>query len=211
MLTELISNFDDWLSNLSTLYPVGVYAVIFCIVFIETAFFPFAPILPGDGLLFLTGMLAASGSVSFWIAAIALITGGVFGNMTAYNIGIWIAPREGQKIRWLKQEHYLKAQKFYEKYGVNALFYSRFIPMVRSIVPLIAGIAVMDYKIFAKYSLASVALWVLTIMTGSYFLGHIPWIKQHFITMILIFTMVSTLPLFIMWVKIKLMQLRNKH
>jgi len=204
MLTEFITNFDEWLSHLSIAYPIGVYVVFFSIVFFETAFFPVAPVLPGDGLLFLIGILAASGSVSFWIAVMAVITGGTLGNLLAYKLGVLVTPTDGGKIRWLKQEHYAKAQKFYDRYGVRALFYSRFIPVVRAIVPLIAGITLMDYGTFAKYSFVSVTLWVLFIMTTAFYLGQIPWIKNNFTIMILLFTFLSVLPIFIVWIKIKL-------
>lgn len=211
MVTEFITNFDEWFGHLSTSFPVAVYVVIFCIVFLETAFFPVAPILPGDGLLFLIGILSASGSISFWIAVATLIAGATLGNIVAYKIGVWFAPKKGEKLKWLKAEHYAKAQKFYDKHGVNALFYSRYIPMVRSIVPLIAGIAFMNYKTFVKYSIVSVALWVFTITIAAYYLGQIPWIKENFAAVILIFSLVSALPIFLMWIKIKLLQLKNKR
>lgn len=208
MLTEFITNFDDWLSNLSTIYPVGVYVVFFSIVFIETAIFPVAPVLPGDGLLFLIGILAAAGSVNFWIAALSAILGGVFGNIVAYKLGTRLSPKAGKASRWLNHKRFATAKKFYDKHGVKALFYSRFIPIVRSIVPLVAGVALMNYKIFIKFSIISVTLWVFVIISASFFLGHIVWVKQHFTTMIFIFTLVSTLPMFIMWIKMKLLQLK---
>ncbi|GGG49462.1 DedA family protein [Bizionia arctica] len=164
MLTGFIINFDDWLGHLSVAYPIGVYVVFFVIVFVETAFFPAAPVLPGDGLLFFVGVMATSGSVNFWSAGIAMIFGGVLGNLMAYQIGKWLAPKDGKPIKWVKQTTYNDAQKFYDKYGVKALFYSRFIPLIRSIVPLIAGVAVMDYKTFSKYSIFSVIIWVFAIM-----------------------------------------------
>ena len=211
MLTDFITNFDTWLSHLSVAYPIGVYLVFFTIVFVETSFFPVAPVLPGDGLLFLVGVMAASGSVSFWLAASALISGGVLGNFVAYGIGKWIAPKDGKPIRWLKKETYNKAQRFYDKHGVKALFYSRFIPLIRSVVPLVAGVALMDYKTFTKYSVVSVILWVLLIMTIAFFLGHIPWINHNFTIIILVFTVLSGFPIFILWLKVKLLQLKNKN
>ena len=210
MLTEYMLDFNSWLSQLSASYPLGVYVVIFCIIFLETAFLPVAPFLPGDGLLFLTGILASTGSISFWIAVITLIVGGSIGNLVAYKLGVWLTPKNGKKIRWVKAQHYAKAQAFYNKYGVNALFYSRFIPVVRSIVPLVAGIALMNYKTFLKYSTASVSLWVLVITTAAYYLGHIPWVKQHFTILILVFTVASTLPIFMMWINIKLLHMKTK-
>ncbi|MEO5789223.1 MAG: DedA family protein [Gelidibacter sp.] len=208
MLTEFTINLDEWLDNLSTLYPVGVYFVIFLIIFMETAFFPIAPVLPGDGLLFLIGILAASGSLSFWMAAITAILGGIIGNIVAYEMGIYLSPKHGTKIRWLKHKRFTTANNFYNKYGIKALFYSRFIPIIRSVVPLVAGIAFMNHKTFVKYSILSVALWVFLIMTAAYFLGQIDWVKRHFTAIVLIFTLVSTLPMFIMWIKIKLLQLK---
>ncbi|MGC1632223.1 MAG: DedA family protein [Gelidibacter sp.] len=146
MRTEFAINFGEWLDNLSTLYPVGVYFVIFLIIFMETAFFPIAPVLPGDGLLFLIGILAADGSLSFWMAAITAILGGITGNIVAYQMGIYLSPKQDKKIRWVNHKRLTTANKFYNKYGVKALFYSRFIPIVRSVVPLLAGIAFMNHK-----------------------------------------------------------------
>jgi membrane-associated protein len=209
MLTEFITNIDTWLSQLSVAYPIGVYLVFFTVVFVETSFFPAAPVLPGDGLLFLVGVLAASGSDSFWIAASALISGGILGNFVAYSIGKWIAPKDGKPIRWLKKETYNKAQQFYNKHGVKALFYSRFIPLIRSVVPLAAGVALMDYKNFTKYSVVSVMLWVFLIMTIAFYLGHISWIKHNFTLIILVFTVLSALPIFIMRIKVKFLKLNK--
>ena len=208
MLTEFAINIDEWLDTLSTLYPVGVYFVIFLIIFMETAFFPIAPVLPGDGLLFLIGILAADGSLNFWMAALTAIFGGITGNIVAYEMGIYLSPKHDTKIRWLNHKRFTTANNFYNKYGVKALFYSRFIPIVRSIVPLVAGIALMNHKTFVKFSIISVTLWVFLIMTAAYFLGQIDWVKRHFTAIVLIFTLVSTLPMFIMWVKIKLLQLK---
>lgn len=179
-LTDLLFHLDEWLHQLTAMYPLGAYGVFFAIVFSESAFFPLAPFLPGDGLLFAVGVLASAGAVNVWIAIIVLIIGGILGNMVASQLGAWLGPTIFDRIRWLNRSHYQKAHEFYRRHGNKAFFFSRFVPVVRALVPFVAGIAKMDKKQFTKYNILSVAAWVLLIVLVAHQMGHIPFIKNHF-------------------------------
>jgi len=179
-LTDLLFHLDEWLYQLTALHPIGAYGVFFAIVFSESAFFPVAPFLPGDGLLFAVGVLASTGAVNVWIAIIVLMVGGVLGNIVARQLGSWLGSSIFDWIRWLNRSHYQKAHEFYQQHGNKAFFFSRFVPVVRALFPFVAGIAKMDKKQFTKYNVLSVAAWVLLIVLVAHQLGHIPFIKNHF-------------------------------
>lgn len=193
-MTDILFNIDTWLQQLTALHPIGAYLVFFVIIFSESAFFPLAPVLPGDGFLFAVGVLASSGAVHLWAAIPILIVGGTLGNWIAYELGLKFGPTLFQRIKWLKSGHYQKAHQFYQKYGTRALFYSRFIPVVRALVPLVAGMAKMERKSFSKYNIFSVSFWVFLIVLSAYFLGHLPWIQKHFLWVVMGMACLSIVP-----------------
>lgn len=159
---------------------MGAYVLLFAIVFLESAFFPAAPFLPGDGLLFAAGVLAATGALHLGLSVLVLTIGGVLGNWVAYQVGKGVGMTLFERSRWLNRNHYEQANAFYQRHGDKALFLSRFIPVVRSLVPLIAGVARMDFRSFMKFNVLSVILWVLSIVLVTYSLGHLPVVQQHF-------------------------------
>lgn len=179
-LPDILLHLDAWLQQIASLHPVGAYALLFAIVLLESAFFPAAPFLPGDGLLFAAGVLAASGALHLGIAVPVLIAGGVLGNWIAYRVGKGIELTLFERSRWFNRNHYEQANAFYQSHGDKALFLSRFIPVVRSLVPLVAGVARMDFRSFMKFNVLSVILWVLSIVLITYYLGHLPVVQQHF-------------------------------
>lgn len=179
--TDIIFHLDEWLYQIATLHPIATYAIFLGIVFTESAFFPMAPFLPGDGLLFAVGVLAASGAVHVWIAIFILIVGGILGNWVAYQLGRWLGPAIFDRFSWLNRNHYQQAHEFYQRYGSKTLVFSRFVPVIRALVPFVAGIAGMSQKTFTKYNIIGVVIWVLLIVLTAYHLGHIPFIKNHFI------------------------------
>lgn len=184
-LTDFIFHMNEWLRHFAIMHPTGIYMILFLILFSETAFFPLAPFLPGDGFLFAIGVLVSSGAIDIALALIVLILGALAGNLFAYWIGQKFGPDIFYRIRWLKQKHYIRAHEFYQEQGGNALIYSRFIPVISALVPLVAGVAKMNYHTFMKYSVLSVMLWVLLIVLGGYYLGHIPWVQNNFIWVVM--------------------------
>ena len=208
-LPDILLHLDEWLQQIAKLHPFTAYVIFFVIVFSESAFFPTAIFLPGDGLLFAAGVLAADGAVHIGVSLIVLITAGVAGNWIAYKLGRWLGPAIFDRFPRLNRNHYQQAHLFYQRYGNKALIFSRFLPVVRALVPFVAGIALMNHRDFMKYNAISVALWVFLIVLVAFYLGHLPYIRQHFIWVIFGMAGISFLPLLIVGVR-NVMQQRKK-
>ena len=183
-LTDLLFHLDEWLKQIVSIHPFMAYLLLFIIIFMESAFFPIAPFLPGEGLLFSVGMLAANGIINIWLSIILMIVGGVLGNWLAYLLGQWSGQWLFERSKF-NRKHIQQAHQFYEQYGNMAILLSRFIPIVRSIVPFIAGVAKMNPGRFWKNNLLSIILWVISITLIAFYLGHLPFIKHHFIWVII--------------------------
>ena len=179
-LPDIVLHFDEWLQQIVTLHPLGAYVMLFIIIFLESAFFPASPFLPGDGLLFAVGVLAASGAIHLILSILVLVIGGVLGNSVAYRAGIGMGNALFDRSRWLNRNHFVKANALYQQYGGKAMLLSRFIPVVRSLVPLLAGVAKMDSIKFMKFNALSVVLWVLSLVLLTYYAGHIPMVRRNF-------------------------------
>ncbi len=196
-ITELLYNLDSFLHQMVTLHPFASYFLFFAIVFFETAFIPLTPFLPGHGLLIVVGALASKGIVALHIAIPALILGGVLGNIVAYRLGQRFGPTIFERISWLEQKHYNEAHQFYELYGNKAFVLSRFVPMVRVLMPLVAGMAQMNYVDFMKSNVLSMSFWVLSLTLVAYYLGHIPFIRQNFMAIVIGIAVVGFIALLI--------------
>ena len=183
-LSAFFFGFDDWLRQAAELHPLALYALLFGIIFLESAFFPLAPFLPGDGLLITTGLLLASGAVSALPAALCLCFGAALGNWVGYAFGKRVGPRVFDRFSWLRREHYAKSQRFYARYGDWAVVLSRFLPLVRAVVPFVAGIAGMEPGRFQRYSVAGVVIWVISLLALGYFLDRIPFLDKNLTTII---------------------------
>lgn len=184
-LTDMLFHLDTWLNQMVTLHPLIAYSIFFMIVLSETAFFPLAPFLPGDGLLFGIGVIAASGLIDIWLVIPVLILGGIIGNWIAYRLGEKLGPSIFDRFPKLNRQHYEQAHQFYQIHGNKAFVFSRFLPIVRGLVPFVAGVAHMDKFNFFKFNIIGVVLWVCSITLIAYYLGNIPFIKQNFALFIL--------------------------
>ena len=202
--SDFIFNIDDWLEQTILLYPVMTYVLIFSIVFTESAFFPAAPFLPGDGLLFAVGVLAAGNIFNLWIAIPVLIIGGITGTRVAFVFGRKTGIILLKKFPYFNQKHYTQAHEFYEKHGSMAFLFSRFMPVVRALVPLVAGVAKMENHRFLKYTVICVSLWVLIIIFIGYKIGHLAFVKYYFGWIILGISAVS-------FISITLMSVRQQY
>lgn len=198
---NFLLHLDQWLEYVANIHPVAAYCLFFVVVFTESAFFPAAPFLPGDGLLFAVGVVAADGGVNLWLSLFILAAGGILGNMTAYRLGLNVGETIFERISWIKRDHYLRAHQFYQKYGKSALILSRFIPVIRALMPFLAGIVVMNRRDFALYNILSVALWVSLIVLVAYALGHLPAVQQHFLWVVMAMAGLSFLPVVIVGVR----------
>lgn len=178
-LADFFFHIDDSLRQATLLYPVATYGLLFAVIYTETAFFPLAPFFPGDGLLFAIGVLCAGALLDPWLIFVLLTLAATLGAWTGFRLGRRLGPVLFERFRWLNRRHYSRAHAFYRKYGATALFTSRFLPIVKALVPFIAGVSEMDSGRFARYNVLSAALWVGSLVALGYFLGHFPVVQEH--------------------------------
>jgi len=184
-LTELITQFGSW-----------TYVILFLVIFIETGIVIF-PILPGDSLLFAAGALAAlSGSplniVLLWVL---MALAAVLGDTANYTIGKFIGPKAfTSKSRLLKREYLEQAQAFYKKYGRITIFLARFVPIIRTFAPFVAGIGEMPYGYFISYNIFGGIVWTALFTFGGFFFGNLPFVKDNFSVVVIAIVVISVLP-----------------
>jgi membrane-associated protein len=175
------------------------YGILFAVIFVETGVVVL-PILPGDSLLFAAGTFAALGSLNIW-GLIALLIGAAFlGDTVNYSIGHYLGDR-AYNIKWIKKEYLDKTHAFFEKHGGKAIFLARFVPIVRTFAPFVAGIGRMSYSYFITYNLVGGVTWVLLFTLTGYLFGNIPFVKENFEYVIIIIILVSVLPMVYEWLK----------
>lgn len=208
-LIDFILHIDQYLEVFLQDYGVWVYAILFLIIFVETGLVVM-PFLPGDSLLFATGMLSAQfpESLNVWIVMILLFIAAVLGDTVNYSIGKQIGMRIINFKILGKQpvtiEHINKTHSFYEKYGSKTIVIARFVPIVRTLAPFVAGIGRMNYATFLTYNFVGGFIWVFGITLAGYFLGNIPLIKDNFSKVVLLIILVSVLPIIYSVIKEKL-------
>jgi membrane-associated protein len=197
-LIDLTLHLDRHLVELLAHYPSWIYPILFTVIFAETGFVV-TPFLPGDSLLFAVGALAAvdtSGTLSAPVASLALAAAAVLGNTVNYSIGRAIGPPAfSGRYRFLRVEYLRRTEAFFLRHGGLAVFLSRFVPIIRTCAPFVAGVARMPYARFLGYNLAGGCAWVLLFIWGGYLFGNIPLVKAHFGVVTLLIIAVSLLPL----------------
>jgi membrane-associated protein len=205
-LLDLVLHLDVHLVKLVAEYGIWVYGILFAIIFSETGFVV-TPFLPGDSLLFVAGAVAAAGEglnvhLIFILLAIAAFTG----NLVNYAIGRWLGKHffTDRGSRWLNPKHLEHAHAFYERHGGKAVVISRFVPIVRTYIPFVAGMAQMNTREFALYNVVGALLWVGSLSYAGFFFGNIPWIKGNLTAIILGIVVISVAPIVIAW-------LRHRH
>ena len=202
-LIDLFLHVDDHLVVIVTRYGAWVYGVLFAVVFAETGLVV-TPFLPGDSLLFAVGALAATGVLDPWIAVPLLLVAAILGDAVNYAIGKYVGPRvftagdtTGTLHRLLNRDHLAKAHAFFERYGGKAVVLGRFVPIVRTFVPFVAGAGAMTYSSFAFYNVFGGALWVIVCVGAGYLFGAIPIVKNNFELVVIGIIGVSVLPMVI--------------
>lgn len=199
-LIDFILHIDQYLGVFLQDYGAWVYAILFLIIFIETGLVVM-PFLPGDSLLFAAGMLAAQypESLNVWLVMILLFIAAVVGDGLNYTIGKEVGMRlVNFKLfgkQPVKQEHIEKTHSFYDKYGTKTIVIARFVPIVRTLAPFVAGIGKMNYATFLTYNVVGGFIWVFGITVCGYFLGNIPIIKDNFSKVVLLIIFISVLPI----------------
>jgi len=201
---NLVLHLDKHLTELVATYQYWVYGILFLIIFCETGLVV-TPFLPGDSLLFAVGALSAvdqTGTLNAPLIWLLLMLAAVLGNELNYRIGGVIGPRafSGQ-FRWLKQEYLLRAQMFYDRHGGMAIVLSRFLPIIRTFAPFVAGVGQMRALQFLKFNLLGGIGWVSLFIWGGYLFGNVPIIKNNFGVVTIVIIVVSLLPL--LWAALK--------
>lgn len=174
-----------------------LYVVLFAIIFVETGLVVM-PFLPGDSLLFAIGAVAGlEGSpINIWLMGLLLWVAAVLGDAVNYAVGKRLGPAVFHRddSRWLNKDHLRKAHAFYEKYGGKTIILARFVPIVRTFAPFVAGVGTMSYPKFALYNVAGGALWVGSLLAAGWLFGGIPWVQRNFETVIVAIIVISVLP-----------------
>ncbi len=201
---QFILKIDVHLQEITSQYGTWSYAVLFLIVFAETGLVV-TPFLPGDSLLFAAGALAALGSLDIWLLMLLLFIAAILGDAVNYHVGRYLGPKVlSGKYRFLKKEYLDKTQGFYDKYGVKTIVIARFVPIVRTFAPFMAGVGSMKYSTFLTYNVVGAFVWVLVCCLAGYFFGNIPIVKKNFGLVVLGIIFISVLPIAIEVLKAKL-------
>lgn len=192
---DLILHVDKTLGAVIAQYGTLVYVVLFAIVFGETGLVVL-PFLPGDTLLFIGGAFCATGAMNIWLLMGLLIVAAVTGNTVNY----WIGEAIGQKVfthnyRWLNKEALQRTHNFFEKHGGKTIILARFIPIVRTFAPFVAGVSDMTHAKFQVFNVIGATVWVVGLVAGGYFFGNIPVIRDHLNTIVLIGVAAAVVPL----------------
>jgi membrane-associated protein len=198
-LIDLFLHLDEYLDTIITQYGAWTYGILFVVIFIETGLVV-TPFLPGDSLLFAAGTFAALGSMNVWFLVVLLMVAAILGDTVNYSIGHYLGER-AYSIKWIKKEHLDKTHAFFEKHGGKAIFLARFVPIVRTFAPFVAGIGRMSYAYFATYNVVGGITWVTTFTLLGYFFGNIPFVRKNFELVIIAIILVSVLPMFFEWWK----------
>lgn len=206
-LIDYLVHFEFYLDYVVTNYHSWTYLLLFLIIFIETGFIVM-PFLPGDSLLFVVGAIAARGSLDYWSISGTLVVAAILGDNTNYMVGKFLGPRifSKENHRLFNVKHLEKAQRFYAKYGPKTIILARFVPIVRSFAPFVAGIGKMPYKKFVTFSVTGGLLWILSLTSLGYFFGNLPFIKKHFELVVVAIVFISVIPALI-----EVISERKKH
>jgi membrane-associated protein len=195
MIIDFILHIEVHLDYLIQTYHTWTYLILFLIIFCETGVVVL-PFLPGDSLLFAIGAFAARGSFDFLTITLTLLVAAILGDSTNYAIGKFVGPKVFSKnnSKLFNKDHLLKAQAFYEKYGAKTIIIARFIPIVRTFAPFVAGIGNMTYKKFMTYNVVGGVMWIIAFISLGYFFGNLEFVKNNFKLVMIAIIVISVLP-----------------
>ena len=199
-----IMHIDKYLNLLIQQYGMLTYLILFLIIFMETGLVV-TPFLPGDSMLFAAGAIASMGAMNIFTLLIVVYIAAVLGDTVNYHIGKRLGNKilEKEEIRFINKEYLKKAQVFYEKHGSMTIVLARFIPIIRTFAPFVAGIGEMNYTKFIPYNMLGGGLWVTLFLGGGYFFGNLPFIEKHFSYVLIAIILISILPAVIAIIKEK--------
>lgn len=213
-LIDFILHIDDHLFIMIQSYGIWVYVILFLIIFVETGLVVM-PFLPGDSLLFAAGAFCAGvvndageiAQLNVWIIIVSLIVAAIIGDSLNYwfgnNVGLKILNWEFRGYKLVKEKYLEQTKTFYAKHGSKTIIIARFVPIVRTFAPFVAGIGHMDYRQFIRYNVIGAIVWVIGLTLLGYFFGNIPFVKKHFETVIFGIIGVSLLPIVFEYIRMR--------
>ncbi len=206
-LLDIFRDLPGFLDGFIQSHGVWVYALLFAIIFAETGLVV-APFLPGDSLLFVTGALAAAGNMDIGLVMGVLIAAALTGDNVNYFIGRWVGPRvfHYEQSRWFNPAYLARAHAFYERHGGKTIILARFVPIVRTYVPFVAGVGSMPYARYIGFCVAGAVIWVVSLCSLGYFFGNIPAVKSNLTAVILGIVLLSISPGLYAWAKARSVQ-----
>lgn len=198
---DFLLHIDVHLKELVTNYGFWVYLMLFLIVFCETGLVV-TPFLPGDSLLFAGGALAGAGLLHYGYLVVVLLAAAIIGDAVNFRIGKYLGPPIFQRDhKLLKRKHLEQAHAFYEKHGGKAIILARFIPIIRTFAPFVAGVANMHQGRFLLFNVTGALIWVFSLVSAGYFLGNLPFVQKNFSMLVYGIILVSVLPVVVEWAK----------
>jgi membrane-associated protein len=205
MLTTLFYSLlalDQTLAQIAAEYGPWLYALLFAIIFAETGLVVF-PFLPGDSILFISGTVVASAGLNVHVLVTLLVVAAILGDSVNYAIGHYIGPKVYHRpdSRWFKQEHLRRTKAFYDKYGAVTIIIGRFVPIIRTFAPFLAGVAGMSYRRFLCYNVVGAVAWIASLVYAGYLFGNIPWVKQNLTYIVIGIVVVSLIPAITTFIK----------
>jgi membrane-associated protein len=192
-LMDLFLHLDEHLSAVIAQYGTWTYALLFFVIFMETGFVV-TPFLPGDSLLFAAGTFAALGSLDLGLLLLLLCVAAIAGDTVNYWIGHYLGDR-AYRIRWIKKEYLEQTHAFFEKHGGKTIFLARFVPIVRTFAPFVAGIGRMSYGYFISYNVFGGIVWVVLFTVAGYLFGNIPLVQDNFSLVVIAIILLSMVPM----------------
>jgi membrane-associated protein len=194
-VVDFFLHLDEHLNQIVTSYGIWTHLILFAIVFAETGLVV-TPFLPGDSLLFAAGALAALGSLDLWLLVVLLIGAAILGDSVNYWVGAWIGPRAfSGNVRFLRKDYLERTRAFYEKHGGKTIILARFVPIIRTFAPFVAGVGAMSYPRFIVYNIVGAVLWVGLFVPLGYFFGNMPTVKDNFSLVIFAIIGISVMPI----------------
>ena len=200
-ILDLFLHIDEHLKAIINQYGVWTYALLFFVIFLETGFV-ITPFLPGDSLLFAAGTFAALGSLNILLLLALLMIAAILGDSVNYWIGHSLGDR-AYTTKWVRKDYLDRTHAFFEKHGGKTIFLARFVPIVRTFAPFVAGIGRMSYGYFLSYNISGGITWVALFALAGYFFGNIPFIRRNFEFVIVAIILISIVPIIYEWIKAK--------
>ncbi len=197
---------DQTLANLAAQHAWLLFAALFILIFAETGLVVF-PLLPGDSLLFLAGTVVAASGINVHLLVLTLFVAAVLGDSVNYGVGHYVGPRVFHRPqdswlgRFLKPAYLERTRRFYEKYGGFTIVVGRFVPIVRTFAPFLAGVGAMAYRTFLSYNVLGAAVWVSALVYAGYVFGNIPWVKTNLEFIVMAIVVISLAPMVVQWIR----------